>query len=269
MTSYLLHGRILTMNKKLQKHRVKPGARFFFADKLGSGAEVCLPANTAHHAIRTLRLGIGDPIILFDGLGGEYEASICRIDRKRVVARTGPFVDRSTEPPVKLVLAQGISSGERMDFTIQKAVELGVCVLQPLSTERSVVKLTSERAARKTEHWRKLAIAACEQSGRNRLVDIAEPRPLANWLSQLSRDSSGDELRLLLSPQAENSFNNIAGQASRIILVVGPEGGLAPAEIAIAQRWRFQCVRIGPRVLRTETAALAALAAIQTRWGDF
>lgn len=269
MTRYVSHGRILTMNKNLQKNRVKSGARFYFPDKLGSGAEVRLPADTAHHAIRTLRLGIGDPIVLFDGLGGEYEASICRIDRERVVARTGPFVDRSAETPVKLVLAQGISSGERMDFTIQKAVELGISVIQPLSTERSVVKLTPERAVRRTSHWRKVAIAACEQSGRNRIVDIAEPQRLTDWLGQLPRESSGEELRLLLSPQADNGFNELAEQVSRVILLVGPEGGLAAAEISSAQRWGFQSVRLGPRVLRTETAALAALAAIQVLWGDF
>lgn len=257
------------MNKNLQKNRVKSGARFYFPDKLGSGAEVRLPADTAHHAIRTLRLGVGDPIILFDGLGGEYEASICRIDRERVVARTGPFVDRSAEPPVKLVLAQGMSSAERMDFTIQKAVELGICLIQPLATERSIVKLTPERAARKTSHWRKLATAACEQSGRNRMVDIAEPRRLTDWISQLPRDSDSGELRLLLSPQADRGFNDFAEQVGCVILLVGPEGGLAPAEVATAQRWGFQSVRMGPRVLRTETAALAALAAIQVRWGDF
>jgi 16S rRNA (uracil1498-N3)-methyltransferase len=269
MTRYVSHGRILTMNKNLQKNRVKSGARFYFPDKLGSGAEVRLPADTAHHAIRTLRLGVGDPIVLFDGLGGEYEANICRIDRETVIARTGPFVDRSAETPVKLVLAQGISSGERMDFTIQKAVELGISVIEPLSTERSVVKLTPERALRRTSHWRKLAIAACEQSGRNRIVDIAEPQRLTDWLSQLPREGSDGELRLLLSPQADRGFKDFAEQVGCVILLVGPEGGLAPAEVATAQRWGFQSARMGPRVLRTETAALAALAAIQVRWGDF
>ncbi len=257
------------MNKNLQKHRIKSGARFYFPEKLGSGAEVRLPIDTAHHAIRTLRLGLGDPIVLFDGLGGEYEASICRIDRNLVVARTGPFVDRSAESPLTLILAQGISSSERMDFTIQKAVELGIAVVQPLATERSVVKLTNERAARKTGHWRKLAIAACEQCGRDRLVDIADPQSLADWLSQWPRDTSENELRLLLAPDGGIGFRDLPQQVSRIVLMVGPEGGLAPTEIAAAQRWGFQSVRIGPRVLRTETAALAALAAIQLRWGDF
>ncbi|MGD2138990.1 MAG: 16S rRNA (uracil(1498)-N(3))-methyltransferase [Burkholderiales bacterium] len=251
------------------KHRVKSGARFYIPDKLGSGAEVRLPAEIAHHAIKALRLGMGDPVILFDGLGGEYEASICRIDRDLVVARTGPFVDNDTESPLELTLAQGISSGERMDFTIQKAVELGISAIQPLATERSVVKLTAERAARKYEHWRKLAIAATQQCGRNRLVDIAEPQRLHDWLGQCTVDTGEDELRLLLAPDGQTGLNNLAPQVRRIVLLVGPEGGLAPGEIAAAQRRGFQAVRMGPRVLRTETAAMAALAAIQLRWGDF
>ena len=269
MTSEVSHGRILTMNKSLQKHRIKSGARFYFPEKLGSGAEVHLPVDTAHHAIRTLRLSVGDPIVLFDGLGGEFEASIYRIDRDLVVARTGPFVDRSAESPLTLILAQGMSSGERMDFTIQKAVELGISVVQPLATERSIVKLTSERAARKTGHWRKLAIAACEQCGRNRLVDVADPQKLTDWLSQWPRDTSENELRLLLAPASGIGFGDLPQQISRVVLMVGPEGGLAPNEIAAAQRWGFQSVHMGPRVLRTETAAVAALAAIQLRWGDF
>jgi 16S rRNA (uracil1498-N3)-methyltransferase len=257
------------MNKNLQKHRIKAGARFFVPAKLGSGTEVRLPTGTAHHAIRTLRLGVGDPIVLFDDLGGEYQASICRIDRDLVIAKTGPFVDRSTESPLNLVLAQGISSSERMDFTIQKAVELGISAVQPLATERSIVRLTSERAARKSAHWRKLAIAACEQCGRNRLPEIFDPQKLTDWLGQQPDDGVEDELRLLLAPAADIGFSDLPEKVGRIVLMVGPEGGLAPDEIAAAQRRRFQSVRLGPRILRTETAALVALAAIQLRWGDF
>ncbi len=257
------------MNKSLQKNRVKSGSRFYCPDKLGSGAEVRLSANTSHHAIRALRLAVGDPIVLFDGLGGEYQASICRIERDLVVARTGPFIDRSAESPVKLILAQGISSGERMDFTIQKAVELGVSVVRPLATERTVVKLTAERAVRKIGHWRKLANAACEQCGRNRLVEIGEPQRFGDWVSQLPRDCGDNELRLLLSPHADTGLSELPDQAGCITLLAGPEGGLSPSEVDTVQRWGFRSVRLGPRVLRTETAALAALAAIQLRWGDF
>jgi 16S rRNA (uracil1498-N3)-methyltransferase len=257
------------MNKNLQKNRVKSGSRFFVPGKLGSGAEVRLSFDTSNHAIRALRLNVGDPIILFDGLGGEYQASISRIERDVVVARTGPFVDRNAESPIEVILAQGMSSGERMDFTIQKATELGISAIQPLATERSILKLKPDRAARKTAHWRKLAIAACEQCGRTQIVDIAEPQDFGEWLNRLSGDPSDGELRVLLSPEAENGFNSIAQRLTCITLLAGPEGGLAPHEMNIARRRGFQAIRVGPRVLRTETAALAALAAIQIRWGDF
>jgi len=257
------------MNKSIQKRRVKPGARFFIPHKLASGAEVGLPAGTAHHAVRALRLQVGDPIVLFDGFGGEYQASICRIERNIVLARTGPFDDRSAESPIDLLLAQGMSSGERMDFTIQKAVELGITRIQPLATTRSVIKLTPGRAERKTEHWRKLAIAASEQSGRNRLADVAEPLRLSDWVGQLSREPEADELRLLLSPEGRMGMQELPASVRSIVLLAGPEGGLDKDEIDLAGRRGFQSIRMGPRVLRTETAALAALAAIQLRWGDF
>lgn len=269
MTNSMLHGRILAMNKNIQKRRVKPGSRFYLPDKLASGAEVNLPADTARHAVRSLRLQVGDPIVLFDGFGGEYQASICRVDRESVIARTGPFVERSAECPVDLLLAQAMSSGERMDFTIQKAVELGVTAIQPLATTRSVIKLSAERAARKTGHWQKLAIAASEQCGRNRLVEVAEPLPLGDWLGQLPRDQADDELRLLLSPAADTRIGDLPDTTRRIVLLAGPEGGFDDRETDLARRRGFQSVRLGPRILRTETAALAALAAIQLRWGDF
>ncbi len=269
MTNELLHGRILAMNKNIQKRRVKSGSRFYFPDKLSSGAEVNLPADTARHAIRSLRLKVGDPIVLFDGLGGEYQASICRVDRESVVARTGPFIESDSECPIDLLLAQGMSSGERMDFTLQKAVELGVTTIQPLATARSIVKLSADRATRKTGHWRKLAIAASEQCGRNRLVAIAEPLRLSDWLGQLPRDPEAGELRLLLCPAAHTGMRELPASARRIILLAGPEGGFDDSEADLARRCGFQSIRIGPRVLRTETAALAALAAIQLRWGDF
>ena len=256
------------MNKSLQKRQARPGSRFYYPEKLGNGAEVHLPEDTANHAVRALRLGVGDPVILFDGHGGEYQASISRIKRGMVTVRTEKFVDRSAEAPLELILAQGLSSGERMDFTIQKAVELGVTAVHPLATERSVMKLTAERAARKTGHWNKLAIAACEQCGRNRLVQVFEPVRIDAWLGQLSREP-GDELRMLFSPNAENTLDNMPAAATRIVVLAGPEGGLSQSEVDAALRWGFQAVRLGPRILRTETAALAALAAIQFRWGDF
>jgi 16S rRNA (uracil1498-N3)-methyltransferase len=263
------HGRSLTMIKTLQKRQARPGGRFYYPDRLSNGAEVHLPTETGNHAVRSLRLGVGDPVVLFDGHGGEYKASISRIQRGTVTVKTESFVDRSAEAPLELVLAQGLSSGERMDFTIQKAVELGVTAVHPIATERSVMKLSGERATRKTRHWRKLAIAACEQCGRNRLVPVFEPIRFDVWLNQQIRAPAAEELRMLLSPEADAKLDGFPAVATRIILLAGPEGGLSASEDDAARRWNFQPVRLGPRILRTETAALAALAAIQLRWGDF
>ena len=257
------------MNKTSNKKNAKPGSRFFYPGQLGNGAEVHLPVDTGNHAVRSLRLGVGDPVVLFDGHGGEYKATITHIERGVVSVRTEVFVERSAEPPLDLILAQGLSSGERMDFTIQKAVELGVSAIIPLATERSVMKLAGERAARKTGHWQKLAISASEQCGRNRLSEICEPLRFDIWLDKQARVPDDEELRVLLAPEADGRLDALPARAKRIILLAGPEGGLSSSEAAAAQRWNFQPVRLGPRILRTETAALAALAAIQLRWGDF
>jgi 16S rRNA (uracil1498-N3)-methyltransferase len=257
------------MIKKLQKQRLKSGCRFFVPGPLGSGAEVRLPAETAQHAVRALRLGIGDPIVLFDGSGGEYEARISHIDRHGTVAKTGAFAPCQTEAPIELVLGQGMSSGERMDFTVQKAVELGVTSILPLHTERCVLKLTAERATRKAAHWQKVAVAASEQCGRDRIADVGRPRPFSEWLVELPSQPDESELRLLLSADGETGFDALPQSVRRVVLLAGPEGGLSPAESAAARRRGFRSLRMGPRVLRTETAALAALAAIQLRWGDF
>jgi 16S rRNA (uracil1498-N3)-methyltransferase len=257
------------MNKPLQKRRAKPGSRFYYPERLGSGAEVHLPVDTGNHAVRSLRLGVGDPVVLFDGYGGEYQATISRIERGIVTVKAQMFVDRSAEAPLELVLAQGLSSSERMDFTIQKAVELGVSAIQPLATERSVMKLDGGRATRKTGHWQNLSIAACEQCGRNRLVQVSEPVRFDVWLNQQSPAPDMEELRILLSPDANGKLDELPAKATRIILLAGPEGGLSASDTGAALRWNFQPVRLGPRILRTETAALAALAAIQLRWGEF
>lgn len=265
----LMHGRILPMDKPILKKIVKSGSRFYHPERLGSGADIRLCADTGHHAIRALRLTLGDSIILFDGFGGEYHASITRIERGAVTVRTGHFVDRSAEAPLKLTLAQGLSSGERMDITIQKAVELGVSAIQPLASERSVMKLSGERATRKTLHWQRLANAACEQCGRNLLAQVSEPLKLNDWMAHLPTAPNPDELRLLLAANADNGLADLPAQVGQIVLLAGPEGGFSPTETDIALRRHFQLIHLGPRILRTETAALAALAAIQLRWGDF
>ncbi|HWH48861.1 MAG TPA: 16S rRNA (uracil(1498)-N(3))-methyltransferase [Burkholderiales bacterium] len=256
------------MNKGLQKKTAaKSGARFYFPGKLGNGSEVRLPAEAVHHAARVLRLNPGDPVTLFDGHGGEFEARILRMDRSEVTVKTGAHLTVEREAPLEILLAQGLSSGDRMDLTLQKSVELGVAAIQPVATERSVVKLKDERAARRAEHWQNLVIAACEQCGRNRVPPVAQLLGLGEWLAQLNKPA--DDVRLMLSPLAAVSLRDLAPPRRRVILLAGPEGGFAPGEVRAAESRGFVSVRLGPRVLRTETAALAALAAIQAMWGDF
>ncbi len=238
--------------------------RFYLDQPLVPGARFGLPVDTARHAARALRLAVGDPVTLFNGHGGEYAARIERIGKKEVVVVVLNFSGSERESGLDVMLAQGISSGERMDYTLQKAVELGVTAIQPIAAKRSMVKLSGERAERRVAHWQGVAASACEQCGRNRVPKIASPLSLAAWLAH--RPSS----RLLfLSPHAASSLSDLPAPAERQILVVGPEGGLDPDEIAALESSDAIAVRLGPRVLRTETAALAALAAMQTLWGDF
>lgn len=229
---------------------------------------LALPAAAAHHLARVLRVAIGDHITLFDGSGAEFTATVSRIDRDGVVAKAvaGAVVDR--ESPLRCTLAQAVSSGERMDYTLQKAVELGVAALQPLFSERSVVQLDPPRAQKRHAHWQQVAIAACEQCGRNLVPAVAAPLRFVEWVAALPEPSAG-ELRLMLSPRADQRLADLARPTSGVTLLAGPEGGFSPVEIDQALAHGFAAVRLGPRVLRTETAALAALAAMQVIWGDF
>ena len=257
------------MDKDLDKKlTAKPGARFYFQGRLGNGSEVRLQADAAHHAVRVLRLAVGDPVVLFDGQGGEFEARITRIDKGEVAVKTGAHRDIERESRLHIVLVQGLSSGDRMDITLQKAVELGVAAIQPLATERSVVKLKEERAQRRKEHWQNLVISACEQCGRNRVPEVLPLLDLPDWLAQVEMPAPAGEARLLLSPSAALSLRERA-PVTHMTLLVGPEGGLSPVETQLAQSRGFMPVRLGPRILRTETAALATLSAIQALWGDF
>ncbi len=257
------------MDKDLdRKLTAKSGARFHFQGKLGNGSEVRLHPDAAHHAVRVLRLSVGEPVVVFDGLGGEFEARITRIDRGDVSVKTGAHLDVERESPLYIRLVQGLSSGDRMDITLQKAVELGVAAIQPVATERSVVKLKDERAQRRAEHWQNLVIAACEQCGRNRVPEVSPLMSLPDWLAQLAMSAPEDEARVLLSPAATVTLKSLSPMP-RMTLLVGPEGGLSPVETQLAQSRGFKAVRLGPRILRTETAALATLSAIQALWGDF
>lgn len=242
---------------------LRTGPRLYCDLALSPGAEIALPEAAARHAVTVLRLQAGDALTLFNGEGGEYQASLVAVGKREAKARVTGFHAAECESPLDITLALGISSGERMDYSLQKATELGVASIQPLATERSVVKLAGERADKRQQHWQHVVIAACEQCGRNRVPVVAPVRKLFAYLADVDR---GKRL-LLLSPQAETPLQRVA-PAAGVILLIGAEGGLAPAEYEAAAASGFEPVRLGPRILRTETAPVAALAVLQALWGD-
>jgi 16S rRNA (uracil1498-N3)-methyltransferase len=209
-------------------------------------------------------LGPGDAVVVFNGRGGEYAGRIERIQKDEVAVSVSSFLDVERESRLRVMLAQGISSGERMDYTLQKAVELGVAAIQPIAAKRSVVKLAGERVDKRVAHWQGVVASACEQCGRNRVPAVAAPLALAPWLSR-----HGAARLLFLSPLAETRLADLPAPGGMDCLVAGPEGGFEADEIAALHAAGAVPVRLGPRILRTETAALAALAALQTLWGDF
>ena len=239
-------------------------ARIFCDTRLGPGAQLTLAPDAAQHVSRALRLKAGDGLTVFDGSGGEYEATIQRIDRGRVDVKLGAFRDVEREARFEVGLVQGLpEAGDKMDWIIQKAVELGIAWIQPLVCDRSVVRLSGDRAERRQAHWRRVAIAACEQSGRNRIPDV---RPTLAFMAWLAEPAS--VTRWLLAPGAA-ALAAHAPPSGPLELVVGPEGGLSERETELALSRGCEPLALGPRVLRTETAPLAALAAIHALWGDF
>lgn len=239
--------------------------RFFCPCKLASGL-LDLPENVACHIARALRMRVGDSLTLFDGQGGEYAARILDVEKNRVGVEVLQWLAVERESQLKITLIQALQSGEKMDMTIQKAVELGASKIIPVLSTRSVLRLTGERAQKRLEHWRGVAIAACEQCGRNRLPEILPILPLDRQLG----NSNGTALRLVLDPKAEKSLADLPHPSSdgSVELLIGAEGGLSPEESELARLAGFVGVRMGPRVLRTETAALAALCVVQHLWGD-
>jgi len=239
------------------------GTRLYCDLPLSPGAEIALPEAAARHAVAVLRLQVGDTLHLFNGEGGEYGARLVAVNKREARARLTEFHAEGRESPLDITLALGISAGERMDYSLQKATELGVAAIQPLATERSVVKLAGERADKRLQHWQHVVIAACEQCGRNRVPAVAPAQPFYHYLAQIDR---GKRL-LMLSPDAETPLKRVAPAAAAVLLI-GAEGGLAPAEYQAAEASGFEPVNLGPRILRTETAPVAALAVLQALWGD-
>jgi 16S rRNA (uracil1498-N3)-methyltransferase len=238
--------------------------RVYVEAALSGGTRGLISGNAANHIARVLRLGVGDAVTLFDGRGGEYACRIEALKKDAVEVAVGEHLAIERESPLAVTLAQGVSRGERMDLVMQKATELGVQRIVPLITKRSVVRLDPGQAQKKLQHWRGIVIASCEQCGRNRLPELATPRDLQEFLGT---EAATGALRLLLSPAAALRIGAIK-PCGQVTVLIGPEGGLAPeeAEAAIAQG--FLGVQLGPRILRTETAAIAALAAIQQALGD-
>jgi 16S rRNA (uracil1498-N3)-methyltransferase len=224
-----------------------------------------LAGQAGQHVTRVLRMRTADQLVVFDGLGGEYRARIDAIKADQVLLTILEFDPVEREAPVPVTLIQGISRGERMDWTIQKATELGVHRILPVSSQRSMVKLKGERALRRREHWQAVATGACEQCGRNRVPDIANPLSLEQALKVVS----AFPLKLDLRGDAGMRPADLPDAPGQVCIAIGPEGGLDEQEKSILRSAGFQGLRLGPRVLRTETASLAAMAALLSRWGDF
>ena len=238
--------------------------RFYCAQALSIGAVIDLPDHVAHH-VQVLRLGIGAHVTLFNGEGGEFTATVSQIEKKRVTAEIKTFSPREAELPYAVTLAQALPESSKMDEIIQKAVELGATAIQPLSAQRCVVRLTTERASKKFAHWQGIIVSAAEQSGRNRLPNLAEPANFEDWIGQHDLHR-----RILLSPRAEQSLSDWARHhpPQAVTLLIGPEGGFTEKEETLAQSHGVMTLSIGARILRTETAGMAALSAINAVWGE-
>ena len=239
--------------------------RLFVDSRLASGARITLDADQARYLSKVLRLAVGDDVRVFNGEDGEFTASIDQLRKNAATVALATRIETTTESPLKAHLVQGISRGERMDFVVQKATELGVKRITPVLTEYGVVKLDEKRAAKRRNHWQGVAESACEQSGRVRPPLIDKVISLNAWFGARPKAADAD---LILRPGASTPLASIDAPQNKICLLIGPEGGFSPGEYEDAATAGFKVVSIGPRVLRTETAAVAALAIAQSAWGD-
>lgn len=237
--------------------------RIFHPEPLPDKGAVLLQGDAANHVSRVLRMQAGQALLLFDGSGAEFPAIITQTDKKTVSVDVLERVTRDIESPLNLHLGQVISRGDKMEFTIQKSVELGVNTITPLISSRCGVKLNPERIDKKWQQWQKIAISACEQSGRNIIPIIRPIMQLDAWSQEVF-----DGLKLNLHPRASYSINTLPQGVKCIRLLIGPEGGLSAEEITKTYQWGFEDILLGPRILRTETAALTAITALQVRFGD-
>ncbi|MDP1635076.1 MAG: 16S rRNA (uracil(1498)-N(3))-methyltransferase [Gallionellaceae bacterium] len=240
--------------------------RFYCPPPLPQNAHAELPPAAAHHASRVLRLRVGDAVQIFDGLGNALDATINAISGKRVLLGNLQTFMGQQESGLHIVLAQAMCTADKMDWVVQKATELGVAEVVPVQTQRSVAKLSGPRAEKRTEHWRNVTVSACEQCGRNILPQLHAPQDLGTWLNEQRNTPGG---KYILLPGGASNLHSQPKPQGRATLLIGPEGGFTADEANVAQQAGFAPILLGPRVLRTETAAIAGIAALQTLWGDF
>ncbi|HEY5971557.1 MAG TPA: 16S rRNA (uracil(1498)-N(3))-methyltransferase [Pseudoxanthomonas sp.] len=232
---------------------------------LAPGTKLTLPESVAAHLVRVLRLREGDECVLFNGDGSDYGVRIATAGKREVVAEILSATPVDNESPLRITLVQGIARGEKMDLILQKATELGVAAIAPVLAERTEVKLDAERTEKRMAHWRSVIVSACEQSGRARVPELEQPAPLAKAATTLADES----VKLTLDPVGEFALATLAAPASHsMAIAIGPEGGWSPRDREILRAVGFSGLRLGPRILRTETAGLAAIAALQSRFGD-
>lgn len=246
-------------------------ARFYHPEEIIVGKIIELSAENKHHAARVLRLKNGEQITLFNGLGGEFSAHIAAINKSSTTVIIDAYHDIDRESQLSIELAQAICVNEKMDWIIQKSVELGITRIQPIFTARCIVHLSDERSSRRLQHWKKIIISACEQCGRNHLPQILPLISLWDWMSQKKAMRSEHNLHFMLSTNATEGLNNIPTLSAdtNIALAIGPEGGFTPEEETATLHSGFIPLRLGKRILRTESAALATIAAMQALWGDY
>lgn len=230
---------------------------------LAEGQVILVSAEAAHHMINVLRMKMGQPLVLFNGKGGYFDAIIQGVEKRRVEVIVGKQHSEEYESPLKITLAQGISRGQRMDYTLQKAVELGVSEVVPLICQYGNVRLDDNQQVKRLDHWKKIIIGACEQSGRNRLPSICAPVQFNDWIN-----IQNEGLKIMFHPAGQSTLNQCSPVDNHVVLVAGPEGGFDESEVELAQKNGFCTITIGPRVLRTETTALVAITACQVLWGD-
>ncbi|THK41035.1 16S rRNA (uracil(1498)-N(3))-methyltransferase [Methylophaga sp. SB9B] len=236
--------------------------RFYCATLAPSASPMVLPEEVFRHAVQVLRMKPGAFLTLFDGQGLEYQAQLEQVDKRQATVNLQQQINIDNESPLDILLMQGISRGERMDYAIQKAVELGVKRIMPVITERCNVQLSGDRAEKRLNHWQGVVVSACEQSGRSFLPELLPITTLDTALAEVN-----DDCKLVLDPEAVQGFSSVK-KASQIALLIGPEGGLSDAEVQQAIDDGFTGISLGPRILRTETASAAALAMVQAGWGD-